>query len=110
MDQSSRKVFNILSYIGPLFLVGLLAAREDGDVQFHVRQGMRLFIFEIACGLLSSILRTVLGWLPLVGSLLSWLTSFALGILCLALMVIGIVNGANDAQKTLPIIGELGNF
>ena len=87
----------ILAYIGILFLIPLLAAQNSGFARFHTNQGLILFLAEVVLSAASGIL----GLIPIVG----WIVSGAVGILCLALMIIGIVNAANGKAKELPLIG-----
>ena len=101
--MENNRVFAILAYIGPLFLIGMFAAPQDQKVKFHVNQGLVLFICEIAagilCGILGVILRIIL--LGFLASILSWVVSLA----GLILTVLGIINAVNDRQNPLPVIG-----
>lgn len=89
-DIANNKVFAILAYIGILFLVPLLAAKESKFARFHANQGLILFIVEIIVGILS--------FIPIIGLLL-WIATIVLAIL-------GIVNAANGKAKELPLIGK----
>ena len=42
------KLFGILAYLGILFLVPLLAAKDSKFAQYHANQGVVLFIADIA--------------------------------------------------------------
>ncbi len=42
-----RRVVAALSYVGILFLIPLLIAKESEFAKFHVRQGIILFIIEV---------------------------------------------------------------
>lgn len=96
-DIADNKVMAILAYIGILFLIPLLAAQNSGFARFHTNQGLILFLAEVVLSAASGIL----GLIPFVG----WIVSGAVGVLCLALMIIGIVNAANGKAKELPLIG-----
>ncbi len=96
-DIADNKVMAILAYIGILFLIPLLAAQNSRFARFHTNQGLILFLAEVVLSAASGIL----GLIPIVG----WIVSGAVGILCLALMIIGIVNAANRKAKELPLIG-----
>ncbi|MBU4299429.1 DUF4870 domain-containing protein [Patescibacteria group bacterium] len=84
----------ILSYIGILFLVPLLACKDNAFAQFHAKQGLVLFIAEIAT--------MFIAWIPFLG----WLIGFIAWITWLVLSIIGIINVANGKQVPLPIIGK----
>ena len=47
MNNTDNKVYNVLSYIGPLFIVGLLLKPKNVSVRFHANQGLVLFLAEI---------------------------------------------------------------
>lgn len=89
-DIEQNKVYAILAYLGILFLVPLLAAKDSPYAKFHTNQGLVLFIFEAAL------------------SIVSWIPFLALLWIAVAVFVImGIVNAAQGECKPLPIIGEI---
>lgn len=94
-EVQQGKAFAILSYFGILFLIGLLAAKENKFVQYHVNQGILLFLFNIICGIISNI--TIVGLI--IGSIGS--------IFGFVLFIMGIVNSAKGEAKPLPLIGKL---
>lgn len=95
MDAQKNKGMAVLSYIGLLFLIPLLAAKDSGFARFHVNQGLVLFLLEILCGVLMAI--PVLGWiLGIVG----YAGALVIG-------VIGILNAIRGEKKELPIIGKI---
>lgn len=83
----------ILSYIGILVLVPLLTAKEDEFVKYHAKQGLVLFIAEVAT--------TLIAWIPVIG----WLIGFVAWIIWLVLSIMGIVNVLGSKKKPLPFIG-----
>ena len=97
-DITDNKVMAVLAYIGILFLIPLLAAPNSRFARFHANQGLVLFLAEVVLGAAGG----VLGLIPFVG----WIISSAIGIVCLAFMIIGIVNAANGKAKELPLIGS----
>ena len=94
-DIESNKVYALLSYLGILFLVPLLAAKESRYAQFHANQGIVLFIFAIACGVVNVI--------PLLGQIVSGIGYLAV----LIFTILGIVNAATGKAKELPLIGKI---
>ncbi len=103
----NTKLFSILSYVGILFLIGLIAAPQNNKVKFHVNQGCVLFIAEIVLGIAVGILGAILNFLPYsLDTLLSGLMSFAVYGGSLALAVMGIINASKGEEKQLPIIGK----
>ena len=97
-DIADNKVMAVLAYIGILFLIPLLAAPNSRFARFHTNQGLVLFLAEVVLGAAGG----VLGLIPFVG----WIISRAIGIVCLAFMIIGIVNAANGKAKELPLVGS----
>jgi uncharacterized membrane protein len=90
-DIQENKAIAILSYIGILCLVPLLAKKESRFAQFHAKQGLVLFIVEIIGMFL----------MPLFG--LGALINLA----ALVFSVIGIINVAGGKMSKLPIVGDL---
>ena len=94
MEDSNDKLFGILSYIGILWLVGLLAGKTE-FAKFHANQGLVLFIAGIIIGAASAI--PIVGWFVIapVGSIAT-----------LVFAIMGIVNAAQGQMKPLPLIGK----
>ena len=94
----------VLSYIGLLVLVPILAAPKSRFARFHANQGLILLILEViwlvASGIISAVLSIALPWLHFLAGLLG-----IVNVLFLILMIIGIVNAANGEMKELPVIG-----
>ena len=89
-DIEKNKVYAILAYIGILFLVPLLAAKDSPYAKFHTNQGLVLFLLEV--------ILSVVWWIPLLGLLWIAVVVFA---------IMGIINAAQGECKPLPIIGEI---
>lgn len=107
-DVENNKVMGILAYFGILFLIPLLVAKDSQYARFHTNQGIVLFIFDIVMWIISLVVNFVitfasLGILSFVGTIISNL----LGLLCLALIIVGIVNACSGEPKKLPIIGSI---
>lgn len=106
-----KKAANIMSYIGILFIVGLvIPERNDYSVRFHCGQGIMLFIVSAVLNLVLKIVSFAMGFIPLVGWIVSSILGFAVGIAVLALMIIGIVNAATDRDVPLPVIGRFAFY
>ncbi len=102
MAGDNTKLYSILAYIGPLFLVGLLTDKENPHVKFHVNQGLVLFVAWIVV-LVAWGLLTVLPLGSLIPGLVRWLG----GLAYLVLAILGILNANNGVQKELPFIGHI---
>lgn len=90
-----KKLTGIFAYIGIIFwLIAYLAGDKEG-AKFHLNQGLVLIIISIANG--------VVGLIPILGSIVSWVVSVAL----LVFAIMGIVAAAKDEEKPLPVIGGI---
>lgn len=96
-DVETNKWMGVISYIGPLALVPLLAAKKSPFAQYHAKQGMVLFVglvlIRIAAGFLS--------WT--IQDLVELITSIAYAVLA----ILGIMSAWKGEMKELPIIGSI---
>ena len=122
-DIKDNKVFAFLSYLGPLFLVPILAAPKSKYARFHANQGLVLFLAELIIALPVELLKwlnsyvfgTLLGsvfsgWLSIVPNSIGFcvdLIGIAAGALGLVLAVIGIINAFQGKANELPFIGKV---
>ncbi len=122
-DIKENKIFALLSYIGPLFLVPVLAAPKSKYARFHANQGLVLFLAEIIIAIplkvldwlngfiFGNLLGTLFnGWLSFVPSLvggLLGLIGFCAGALAFVLAVIGVINAFQGKASELPFIGKV---
>ncbi|MCR5692080.1 MAG: hypothetical protein K6G62_07665 [Eubacterium sp.] len=106
-DVKTNKPFGILAYLGILFLVPMLGAKESQYARFHANQGFVLFIAEIIAGIAVGILSAILGLIPVLGGLMAGILTTALSVGSLCLMVIGIINACSGEPKKLPVIGGI---
>lgn len=105
-DVQNNKAMGILSYLGILVLIPILAAKESPFARYHANQGLVLLLCEVGFSVASMILSVIfafLGPLALLWTLVSWLVSLAF----LALLILGIVNAAQGLCKELPLIGRI---
>jgi uncharacterized membrane protein len=100
-DVEKNKVFGILAYLGILWLVPLLAAKDSPFARYHCNQGLVLFLGAM-CVWFACLIVTAIPFLNLIMILL-WP---AFGIVCLVFAILGIVNAVNGVCKPLPLIGN----
>ena len=105
-DIEGNKLMAVLSYLGILVLVPILAAKDSPFAKFHATQGINLLIVGVAWSIVSGIIGAILGaigvtFLSVLWSIITWLVS----IVIFLTMVIGIINAAQGKAKELPIIG-----
>jgi len=82
-----------LSYVGILWLVPLLAMKENAFAKFHVKQGIMLTIYGLAVGVVGGAI-PILGWFIIapVGS-----------IIVIVLAIMGIVNSLGGKYWKCPL-------
>jgi len=95
--QGDKNLIAILSYFGILFLIPMLAVKDSPFVKFHVKQGLVLFIAEIAT--------TLITWIPILG----WIAGPILYIIWFIFSIVGIVNVLGGKQTLLPVIGKFAS-
>lgn len=97
-DIENNKIMAILSYIGFLFVVPMLAAKDSAFAMFHCNQGLVLFLAEVIWNIVSSILMAIL---PILG-----IICYVINLIFLVAVILGIVNAATGKAKELPVIGK----
>ena len=101
-DAEKNKVYGILAYVGPFWLLQMLFAQESPYAKYHANQGLVLFLTEIAVSII-----TFAGLLiPFIG-IIFYLIHVAFYLVFLVLMVIGIINAAAGKCVPLPVIGGI---
>ncbi|MGV8906326.1 MAG: hypothetical protein ACOH15_06990 [Acetobacterium sp.] len=98
-EAEEGKVFAIFAYI--IFLVPLLAARENKFVQFHANQGLVLFLAGVAFWILNVIISALFGFF------LAYIVTLAGNLTILCLIIMGIINVISLEAKPLPFIGGI---
>lgn len=96
-DADIGKIFSIVGYIVPLlFFVPLVidTTKNSSVSRFHAAQQLNLFLLIIAL--------QVIGMVPILG----WIVAFFGWIGVLILIVIGVMNAAQEKLKPLPLIGS----
>ena len=92
-DVEANKGIAILSYLGVLCLIPLLAKKDSKFAQYHAKQGLVLFIAEIVLW--------VVNFVPILGQIV-----FVLGwIVAIVLVIMGIMAVTKGEMKELPLIG-----
>lgn len=89
------KIFAVLGYLSILCLVPLLLKKDNKFALFHGKQGLVLFIFEVAACIVSTI--PILGWV--------------IGVLALIifpiLSLVGIIRSLMGEYWKMPVLGGL---
>jgi len=96
----NKKVTGIVSYITIIgWIIAFLAGDKEG-AKFHLNQSLVLFVVNLVNSLIVS---RILGLIPLVGGIVSFVISIAL-MLC---WILGLVYAIKEEEKELPFIGAI---
>lgn len=100
MENSNQKnkLMAVLSYIGILVIIPYLTSKDNPFVKFHIKQGLVLFVIEIAMWFLGMVFQ------PL------WMLISLVNLAVLVLAIIGIVNAAQGLEKELPFVGSYSRY
>ena len=90
----SARTLAVMSYLGVLSLVPLVMNRNNSYVQFHARQGVVLWMWEVLA------IYTLL--VPAVGHFFFRVSS----VVCLVLSVIGVLSVLLGRAWKFPVIGD----
>ncbi len=90
--EGSRNLLSAVSYLGILFLIPSFFGDDSKYTKFHIRQGIKLFVF----GIISDI---ITGIIPV---------GFILSLARLYLIYKGVTNALNGRMEPLPYIGTIG--
>jgi uncharacterized membrane protein len=85
----------VLAYIGPLVIVSYLTAKDDPFVKFHIKQGLVLFVIEVAMWFLAGMMFYQF-----------WMIMNIINLATLVLSIVGIVNAVQGQEKELPLVGQ----
>lgn len=96
-DIENNKIMALLSYIGFLWLIPMLAAKESKFAQYHVNQGIILTIV----GVIAGVAGVVIGLIPILGIILT----FVISLIPFVGMILGIMNAVQGKAKELPFVG-----
>ncbi len=91
------KIFAVIGYLGILCLIPLLFKKENKFALFHGKQGLILFLGEIALAIISII--------PFLG----WFVSFFGVLLFGILSLIGIIQSLVGNYWRIPVVADLAD-
>ncbi len=105
-DIEGNTLFCVLSYLGILCLIPLLAGKDSPYVRFHTNQGLVLFLTTI----ILNMARALLTGLWIFGKVDRYFVTpvfTALNVAVFALTIIGIANAVRGKAADLPLIGKV---
>ena len=101
------KTLAAIGYLGILFLIPLLAKKENKFCQFHGKQGAVLFGMEVIGAIVLIILSVVLGFVPCAGWAVSLVLWLAFWVCALGLSIWGLVMALKGEYWKMPVIAPL---
>lgn len=110
-DKLNVRLLSVLSYIGPLFIIGRLSVEHDEpQVSFHTAQGGILCGVIASAYLITALICLALGALPAAAEIISFLLYVGVSVAWMILAAMGIINAIKKQQRALPFIGDLGKL
>jgi len=98
MDNKTLAIVSYITLIG--WLVSYFNGKEKANnlLKYHLRQSLGLLIVSIIINVLLNIVVMILPSLSVL---------VYVSVLFFVLLIIGIINAANEVEKPLPIIGKM---
>nr|WP_296266020.1 zinc-ribbon domain-containing protein [uncultured Merdimonas sp.] len=107
-DVRQNKAMGVLSYIGVLVLVPLLAGNKQSEyVRFHLNQGAVLFIISAVVNILDEHGFFGVSLFHLVNFGIFSLVLDLLNLILFVMMIVGIVSACRGTRTELPVIGQI---
>jgi uncharacterized membrane protein len=91
--ETNNLIMGIISYLGPLVIVSYIVGKDNPSLKFHVKQGLVLFVIEVAVWILGM----MFGFL--------WMLFQLVNLAVFILAIVGITNVAQKKEKPLPFVG-----
>ena len=81
-DISSNKIFALLVYVGGIvgLLIAILMKKDSAYLDFHIRQSVKIYITELICIFVGSILSCLV--IPMIAALIAVIVLFVIRIIC----------------------------
>jgi uncharacterized membrane protein len=102
--SSDRTIFLVLSYLGILSLIPLIAKKDDPEVQWHAKNGVALFLAELIW--VAVRIALIFIRIPMLGCGLS-MVSCVVWIGFLALSIYCIVQAVGGKRFRIPLITDM---
>ncbi len=106
LPESSERWKAAIGYISVLCFIPYFFAGNRSFVLWHGKQGLTLFLAELAGGILIWILDGTLGRIPFLGILVVGLVQLVILLVSLALAVLGFMRAISGEQLSLPWLGR----
>lgn len=97
MDNKTLSIVSYLTIIGWLIAYFVGKDKANSLLKYHLKQSLAIFIFALLFSVALNIIVFIVPSLYFLGYI---------GYAVWALIIIGIINAANETEKPLPIIGS----
>lgn len=104
-ESPNRTIMLVLSYLGILALIPLLVEKDDNEVQWHAKQGILL----LAAWIVLFIALTVLGMVPVIGTVLGCAGTPLVGLVALVVHIICIVKAVGGERFRVPFVADFAD-
>jgi uncharacterized membrane protein len=103
------KTLAAIGYLGILFLIPLLAKKENKFCQFHAKQGAVLFGFEVVAVIILIILTFILTFSPRVGAVLATVLWLVFWVCAVGLSIWGLVMALKGEYWKMLVLGDVAD-
>ncbi|MDD5439310.1 MAG: hypothetical protein PHS37_03895 [Candidatus Omnitrophica bacterium] len=93
-EISEGKIYAVLGYLSILCFIPLLTKKDNKFALFHAKQGLVLFIGELALW--------IIGLVPVLGWFIGYIGLFIFGIISL----VGVIQALMGAYWKIPIVAD----
>ncbi len=108
--SSNRTLMLVLSYLGILALIPLLAEKDDREIQWHAKHGLIMTAAAIVLVIVLNIVFFIIGMLPFVGGVIGALLGCGLmpllSLAIMALFIVAMIKAIKGERLVLPMITE----
>lgn len=107
-DIQENGIISLASYLlfGILFWLPLVGAKNSRFARFHANQSLVFFFSSIIIWLVYPIACVILNFIPIIGTIVSFLLPFAISAVQIGYTVLGIYNSVKGRANELPVIGK----
>lgn len=105
--SQNRSLMIILSYIGPLGIIPLLAEKDDREVQWHAKNGLAIFVAEILVSVLVMIATSLISFVDMGCS--GCILNLVLFVAFVTIAILGITKGLNGQRLIIPGVSDFAN-
>ncbi len=102
--SSNRTLMLVLAYLGFLAVIPLVAEKNDREVQWHAKNGLVLFVAELAVMVVLAMSHLI----PGVGCLASLMFPL-FGLVFTVIAILGIYKAVNGQRLVIPVLSDFAD-